>query len=329
MLSAAGVRSARTFVISLMLLVGLLTLPAAVVAQGGQYSAPRTPWGAPDLSGVWSNATKTPLQRPAELADQAFLTEEERAARSPDAGVSTEERSAFMPTGAYNDFWLEQGELNLRTSLVIDPPNGQLPPLTGPEQRRQAVLPNSFNPTQQFDSWHDFNAYDRCITRGMPGAMMPGFYNHNYQIVQTEDHVAIVVEMIHDARIIPLDGSPHPDATLQQWLGDSRGHWDGDTLVIETRNFTGKNTTRGGVMIAGSEHLRTVERLTRVSDNVIDYEITVNDPTVWSAPWTVSVPMSAKAMDDPIYEYACHEGNYALPNILSGQRAQDAEMASR
>ncbi len=328
MLSVAGALSARLTAISLTLLVGILAA-APAVAQESQYTAPRTPWGAPDLNGVWSNATTTPLQRPAELADQAFLTEEERILRNPDSGVSTEERSTYMPTGAYNDFWLEQGELNLRTSLVIDPPNGQLPALTGPEQARQRLLPNSFNPTQQFDSWHDFNAYDRCITRGMPGAMMPGFYNHNYQIVQTEDHVAILVEMIHDARIIPIDDGGSLDPALQQWLGDSRGYWDGDTLVIETGNFTDKNTTRGGVMIAGSEHLRTVERLTRVSDNVIDYEITVHDPTVWSAPWTVSVPMSAKAMDDPIYEYACHEGNYALPNILSGQRAQDAETASR
>ncbi|MXY16309.1 MAG: hypothetical protein F4Y57_04735 [Acidobacteria bacterium] len=141
--------------------------------------------------------------------------------------------------------------------------------------------------------------------------------------------MAILVEMIHDARIIPIDDGARLDPALEQWLGDSRGYWDGDTLVIETTNFTDKNTTRGGVMIAGSRHLHTEERLTRVSDTVIDYEITVDDPTVWSAQWTVSVPLSAKAIEDPIYEYACHEGNYALPNILSGQRAQDAEAASR
>ena len=328
MMLAARAPRVRIVAILPTLVVGLLAAPAGVAQEGG-YAPPRTPWGAPDLTGAWSNKTTTPLERPAELADQVFLTEEERAARNPESGVSTEERSAFMPTGAYNDFWLEQGELNLRTSLVVDPPTGRLPPLTRPERQRQRVLPNSFSPTAQFDSWLDFNTYDRCITRGMPGAMMPGFYNHNYQIVQTEDHVAILVEMIHDARIIPIDDGASLDPALEQWLGDSRGYWDGDTLVIETGNFTDKNTTRGGVMIAGSRHLRTVERLTRASDNVIDYEITVNDPTVWSAPWTVSVPLSAKAMDDPIYEYACHEGNYALPNILSGQRAQDAEAATR
>ena len=327
MMFAADARSVRIVAVCLALLVGVLAMPQAAAAQGGTYSAPRTPWGAPDLAGVWSNATTTPLERPAELAGQAFLTEEERILRNPESGVSTEERSAFMPTGAYNDFWLEQGELNLRTSLVIEPPNGRLPSLTGPERQRQRLLPNSFNPTQQFDSWLDFNTYDRCITRGMPGAMMPGFYNHNYQIVQTEGYVAILVEMIHDARIIPLDGSERPEPSLRQWLGDSRGRWDGDTLVIETGNFTDKVTTRGGVMIAGSRHLRTVERLTRVGDNTINYEITVTDPTVWETPWTVAVPMTAK--DEPIYEYACHEGNYALPNILSGQRAQDAETASR
>ena len=326
MQSAAGAGSAKTFVVSLTLLVGFLAAVPAAVAQEGQYAAPRTPWGAPDLNGVWSNATTTPLQRPAELADQAFLTEEERILRNPGSGVSTEEVSPFNPTGAYNDFWLEKGELNLRTSLVIDPPDGRLPALTGPEMQRQRLVPNSFSPLQRFDSWLDFNTYDRCITRAMPGAMMPGFYNHNYQIVQTEDHVAILVEMIHDARVIPIDSGASLDAALQQWLGDSRGYWDGDTLVIETRNFTDKAGTRGGVMIAGSRHLHTVERLTRVSDNAIDYEITVTDPTVWSAPWTVSVPMFAQ--DEPIYEYACHEGNYGLPNILSGQRAQDAEAAS-
>ena len=319
----------RIRIVAAVLLVGAAALAAAPasVAQEGGYTPPRTPWGAPDLTGTWSNKTTTPLERPAELADQAFLTEEERAVRNPASGFSTEERSAFMPTGAYNDFWLEQGELNLRTSLVVDPPDGRLPPLTGPERQRQRMLPNSFSPTAQFDSWLDFNTYDRCITRGMPGAMMPGFYNHNYQIVQTEDHVAILVEMIHDARIIPLDGSGHPAPSLRQWLGDSRGHWDGNTLVIETTNFSDKVTTRGGVMIAGSGHLRTVERLTRVSDDTIAYEITVSDPTVWSAPWTVAVPMTA--MDDPVFEYACHEGNYALPNILAGQRATDAAAASR
>ena len=153
MMSAADAPRVRIAAVSLTLLVAMLAVPPAVVAQGGQYSPPRTPWGAPQLTGVWSNATTTPLQRPAELAGQAFLTEEERAARDPESGVSTEERSAFMPTGAYNDFWLEQGSLNLRTSLVVDPPDGRLPPLTGPEQQRQRVLPNSFSPTQQFDSW--------------------------------------------------------------------------------------------------------------------------------------------------------------------------------
>ena len=326
MRTAAAPRS-RIAVLASMLLVTWLAAPPPAVAQEESWSPPRTPWGAPDLAGAWSNKTTTPLERPADLVDQAFLTEEQRAARNPESGVSTEERSAFMPTGAYNDFWLEQGELNLRTSLVVDPADGRLPPLTGPERQRQRLLPNSFSPTAEFDSWLDFNTYDRCITRGMPGAMMPGFYNHNYQIVQTEDHVAILVEMIHDARIIPLDGAARLDASVRQWLGDSRGHWDGDTLVIETRNFTGKNGTRGGVMIAGSEHLRTVERLTRVSDDTIAYEITVTDPTVWAAPWTVAVPMTA--MDGPVYEYACHEGNYALPNILAGQRASDAAAASR
>ena len=220
----------------------------------------------------------TPLQRPADLADREFLTLEELAVRQ---GVVAERSSLDnrprTETGAYNEFWMERGSLNRRTSLVIDPPNGRLPALTGPEQDRQSRRTDSYIATR-FDSWLDFNKLDRCITRGLPGAMMPGFYNHNYQIVQTEDYLVILVEMIHDARIIPLDGRAHLAPELQQWLGDSRGHWDGDTLVIETTNFNDKILGRGGTVFGGSEHLRVVERLTRVDAVTIDYEITVTDP---------------------------------------------------
>ena len=298
---------------------------APLAAQDG--SVPRTPWGDPALSGAWTNATMTPMQRPADLADREFLTEEEVAARQGEvAERSSLDNRPRTQTGAYNEFWMERGNLNRRTSLVIDPPDGRLPALTGPEQHRQTLRTDSYIQAR-FDSWLDFNKLDRCITRGLPGAMMPGFYNHNYQIVQSEDYVVILVEMIHDARIIPLDGRGALDPGLRQWLGASRGHWDGDTLVIETTNFNDKITGRGGTTFGGSEHLTVVERITRVSEDAIDYEITVSDPTVWTEPFTVSTPMSA--MDEGVWEYACHEGNYALPNILSGARAEEREAAGQ
>ena len=308
--------------------IALLSLlgTTPLVAQDGS-SAPRTPWGDPALQGAWTNATMTPLQRPTDLADREFLTEEEVAARQGEvAERSSLDNRPRTETGAYNEFWMERGNLNRRTSLVIDPPNGRLPALTGPEQNRQSRRTDSYI-AAKFDSWLDFNKLDRCITRGLPGAMMPGFYNHNYQIVQTQDHIVILVEMIHDARIIPLDGRGQLDSNLRQWLGASRGHWEGDTLVIETTNFNDKITGRGGTVFGGSEHLKVVERLTRLSADTIDYEITVSDPTVWAEPWTVAVPMTA--MDQTVFEYACHEGNYALPNILSGARAEEREAAGQ
>ena len=298
-----------------------LLAAAPLAAQDG--SVPRTPWGDPALSGAWTNATMTPLQRPTDLGDKQFLTEEELATRQGEVSErSSLDNRPRTETGAYNEFWMERGSLNRRTSLVIDPPNGRLPALTAPEQQRQTTRTDSYI-AARFDSWLDFNKLDRCITRGLPGAMMPGFYNHNYQIVQTEDHVVILVEMIHEARVIPLDHDGA--ATVPQWLGSSRGRWEGDTLVIETSNFNDKIAARGGTVFGGSQHLSVVERLTRTGPNSIDYEITVSDPTVWTEPFTVSTPMTK--MNEGVWEYACHEGNYALPNILSGARAEERAAA--
>ena len=302
----------------------VLSAPAS-----GQGSVPRTPWGDPALSGAWTNATMTPLQRPPDLADKEFLTAEDLAVRQGEvAQRSSLDNRPRTETGAYNEFWMERGKLNNRTSLVIDPPNGRLPSLTPTEQQRQGRRTDSYI-AAKFDSWLDFNKLDRCIIRGLPGAMMPGFYNHNYQIVQTEDYLVIVVEMIHEARIVPLDGREHIDPTLQQWLGDSRGHWEGDTLVVETTNFNNKILARGGTVLGGDQHLRVVERLTRVSEDTVDYEITITNPTVWTEPWTVSTPMSPIDGEGAVFEYACHEGNYALQNILSGARAEDRQAASQ
>jgi hypothetical protein len=247
------------------------------------------------------------MERPADLEGREFLTEEERAERNPDSGFSTEIPSEIMPTGAYNDFWLEQGELSTQTSLIVDPPDGRYPALTPEAERRRREQRGSFA-NGGFSSWEDFSTYDRCLTRGMPGAMSPGFYNHNYQIFQTPDHVVILVEMIHDARIIPLGGRASLSQEAEQWLGDSRGRWEGDTLVIETSNLP-----------ASDRHV--IERLTRVDTDTIDYRITVTDPAEWTDAWTAAMPMSA--IEGPLFEYACHEGNYAVPNMLAGSRADE------
>ena len=312
----------RLFVMVSLVALLLVALPVAVAAQD---SVPRTPWGDPDLSGAWTNATMTPLQRPLELGDKEFLTAEELAVRQGEvAERSSLDNRPRTETGAYNEFWMERGNMNNRTSLVIDPPNGRLPSLTPMEQQRQGQRTDSYI-AAKFDSWLDFNKLDRCITRGLPGAMMPGFYNHNYQIVQSKDYVVILVEMIHEARIVPLDGRGHLPSGVRQWLGDSRGHWDGDTLVIETTNFNNKILARGGTVFGGDQHLKVVERLTRIDADSIDYEITVTNPTVWTQPFTASTPMSPIEGGGAVFEYACHEGNYALANILSGARAEERE----
>ena len=306
-------------------------LAMTAIPAGGQerWTPPRTPWGDPDLQGAWTNGTLTPLQRPAELAAQEFLNDEERAVRN----VTTRLRDdgpVQGPVGFYNDFWLEQGDLSQRTALLVDPRDGRLPPVTPAERELQASRRDSYTDSHlahgtRFDSWDDFNTLDRCITRGMPGLMMPGFYNHNYLILQTPEYVAIQVEMIHDARIIPLDGRPSPAASIRQWLGSSLGRWEGDTLVVETTGFTDKVRRRTGyfpsVVFGGDAQLHLEERFTRVSADTIDYRFTVTDPTVWTAPWTAAIPMTT--LDGSLFEYACHEGNYAVPNALAGTRAEE------
>ena len=316
----------------LMLAIPLLLGPPPAAGQQDAaaaevWTAPVTPWGHPDLQGAWTNTTTTPLERPAELAGKAVLSDEEWALRNPEAGLS-DDRPSGDPVGFYNDYWLEQGELSRATSLIVAPADGRLPPATAPEQELQRNRKSSYSSIggASFDTYTDFNTYDRCITRGMPGAMTPGFYNHNYQILQTPDHVAIVVEMIHDARIIPLDGRAHVAPAVRQWLGDSRAHWDGDTLVVETTNFTNKIRQRTGTVSGGDEHLRVMERFTRVAAGTIDYQVTVTDPTVWTSSWTASMPMTAQA--GALFEYACHEGNYFLPNALRGSRAEEATGAA-
>ena len=299
-------------------------------------TAPRTPWGAPDLRGIWTNSTSTPFERADEQA--AATASGSEPGGNYDANVSS--------VGAYNEFWTDRGDRAQgggardgaaaagQTSLVVDPPNGKLPPLT-PEARKEAEALEALRRPEQPASWVELNPYDRCITRGLPGGMIPGFYNHNYQILQTPDYVAILVEMIHEARIIPLDGRAHLGPGIRQWTGNSRGRWEGGTLVVETTDFSDKIREFSGVAqrlpngepvaryqgAMGTPTLTLVERFTRVDENTIDYRFTVTDPVTFTGPWTAAAPMVKTA--GPVYEYACHEGNYALPNMLRVARSQE------
>jgi catechol 2,3-dioxygenase-like lactoylglutathione lyase family enzyme len=309
---------------ALILAVLAAAVPHAQSPAAAKWTAPRTPWGHPDLQGYWTNTTTTPLQRPADLKDKALLSDAELAERDRIvAERANQDRppSAGNP-GTYNDFWYERGVLTHRTSLIVDPPDGRLPALTAEAQKRAADARAGHGPS---DSPEDRSAFERCITRSLPGAMLPGFYNHNYYIMQTPTHVVINIEMIHDARIIPLDGRPQPGSTIHQWMGSSRGRWEGDTLVVETTHFNDKVREQSLIAFSTGQNLRLVERFTRTGPETIDYQFTVEDQSFYVRPWTASAPMTR--IDGPIFEYACHEGNYGMGGILRGARAEEQRSA--
>jgi hypothetical protein len=303
-------------------------------ATGTAKSVPRTPGGDPDLQGIWSNSTITPLERPKELADKAILTNEDAAGVEANAAARNVDRPPREgDVGTYNQFWFDRGTKVVptrRTSLIIDPPDGKLPELTPAGKKRDEDRFKRLGPTATgssgdgpFDSYRDISVVTRCITRGMPNAMIPGAYNNNFQILQVPGFVVVLSEMMHDTRVIPLDGRPHLGANVQEWMGDSRGHWEGDTLVVDITNFPDRDVTGFGVGYRYSETstLHLTERFTRIDADTIDYQVTVDDPGTFTRPWTASVPL-VKA-EGPLYEYACHEGNYGITNILTGSRAQD------
>ena len=292
-------------------------------ASGAEWTLGRTAWGDPDLQGIWNNVTATRLERPADFADRAELTAEESAQFSAELAEQRAEREAQPHTGYAASIWFESSDelAGNRTSLLVDPPDGRLPPLTSVAARMADVVAEARRASPA-DTWWDRGPYERCVSRGLPGAMMPGFYNHNYQILQTPSHVVILVEMIHDARIIPMDGRDHVDGGIRQWLGDSRGRWEGDTLVVETTNFNGKAAYQG---TADGMHL--VERFTRTAPDAIHYEYTVSDPETYTRPWTASIDL--QPMDGDLYEFACHEGNYGMEGILAGARADERKAAAR
>jgi len=296
-------------------------------AASKAWTAPRTANGQPDLQGIWTNATITPFERPAEFAGKEFLTEKEAADLEARAvGNRVDRPPSKGDTGSYNQFWFDSGTKVVktrRTSLVVDPPDGRVPVKAEAEAKRD------YNLAHGADSYEYMSLWDRCITRGVPGGMFPAGYNNAYQIVQTPGYVVIFYEMIHEARVIPLGARPHLPANVRLWNGDPVGHWEGETLVVDATNFNGKgwiatNASAGRIKgIPESEALHVVERFTRIDPDTINYEVTINDPNVYTKPWKAAVPLNR----DPayrIYEYACHEGNTAVENILRGGRALDA-----
>ena len=306
--------------------VALLVLtPLVASAQAPETVTPRTAWGDPELQGVFDYATITPMQRPQQYADRQYLTEEEVAnleqgAEARDQGAAdapARRAQAGENVGAYNNFWMDWGTKvveDRRTSLIVDPPNGRFPALT-PAGAAEAKLRNGFGAIMPADDHLEMGYGDRCLAvHGLPFIPLP--YNSTVQFFQTPDHVAIYGESNRVWRIIPLDPDDAPHG-IRQWLGDTRGHWDGDTLVVETTDFSNLLQQVG----AGLGIRRMEERFTRESDGLISYEFTLDDPTKWTQPYTVAVSM--REIEGLVYEVACHEGNYALENILRGARAVD------
>lgn len=333
----------------------------SAAAKGADYSAPRNSLGQPDLQGVWDFRTLTPLERPKELGNKAVFTEAEQAAfKSKTIDVldvdKGRDESDVTDTntdveGAYNNFWFDYGSSmneDRRTSLITSPENGRLPPLT-----KEAVARMKQNHLRNYpvrdilsiglvgflpEGPETLGLSERCLLSFNAGPpLTPSAYNNNLRIIQAPKHVVIFTEMIHDARIVPIDGSSHLPTEMTKWTGDSRGHWDGDTLVVETRNFTGKTPTfqmpinlvdpsMNGVVGTG-EDFTLVERFTRTSDSVIVYEYTVTDPSTFTEPFTVAIPL--KASDSQLFEYACHEGNHGAAGMLSGARQEEKETAEK
>ncbi len=295
--------------------------PRAAAPAAKAWTA-RTPDGQPDLTGNWSNATYTPLERPANMTGKEFFTaaEAEAFVKSRDENFNSQSESDIHYDNAlWQSENYKKGVTSLHTSLIVDPPDGKLPPLTDAARNRPVgPVVGAAQASRRADSYENRTNAERCITWGNDGPpLMPVGYNANLDIIQGQGYVVVRNEMIHSARIIPIDASrPHIGGKIRQWTGDSRGHWDGNTLVVETTNFNDKIRFRNS-----TSALKVTERFTRLDADTIDYRFTVEDPNTWTRPWTASVPL--RKVPGPIYEYACHEGNYGLANILRAQRVAD------
>jgi|KBSSwiStaDraftv2_1062776.scaffolds.fasta_scaffold101492_2 hypothetical protein len=326
------------------ILISVIAIPLSASAQSsspsrsaaGSSAVPRTPWGDPDLQGGWTSQSElgVPFERPKEFGTRQELTDEEfakssdrlRAERDRDNAefdLETADRSNAGAVGSATSpppHWLERGNPSRRTSMVIDPPDGRVPEITADARARiQRQVRGSFG-NGPWNGPKDFTLYDRCITRGVPGSMFPAVYNANTRIVQGPGFVAITYEMIHETRIIPVDGRDHIGSTIRQYHGDSRGRWEGDTLVVDARNFSDATNYRGS-----GKDLHLVERFTRVGANDLRYEVTVEDATTFAKPWTAA--LNLKTQPEEMFEYACHEGNHAMFNMLSAARAAEKAAA--
>ena len=313
------------------------TAARAEAPKAKSWVRPKTPWGDPDLQGLWpaTDMINVPLQRNQALGTRAVLTDEEyqqqvdRAKRTAESDseefVNPDVKPGINPPA----YWLERGKPSHQASLVVDPPDGRIPPLTADALKLNAERAAARRGHNN-DSWTDQSYYDRCISRGVMGSILPVIYNNGNEILQAPGMVIIRYEMIHETRIIPLDGRPHVDAGVRSYMGDARGHWEGNTLVVETANLIG-GTNGIGLNGGGTPHssaLRLTERFTRVSNDIINYEAVIDDPMTWTKPWKVAFPLRR----DPgftIYEYACHEGNIAMLDMLSGARAEEAAAAGK
>ena len=298
-------------------------------------AVPHTPWGDPDLQGVWNDATSTPLARPGGVSDKQVLTDEEAADFQRELAYNlTRDRRDGGPqvdvNRAYNEHWMDARRLTItkdhRTSLIIDPPDGTIPPLVPLSPERQQARAARADAAARFaaglpDDHLELSLPVRCIIRTDSPPYLPTIYNNDFQIFQSPGYVTIAPEMIHSARIIPLDGRPHLGSTLRQWLGDSRGHWQGNTLVVETSNFR----TDQGVIFQDADPatFRITERFTRVDAQTIHYEFTVEDPHTWTKPWTAMIPWTRIDPAEQMYEYACHEDNYDIVHLLQGARIRE------
>jgi hypothetical protein len=327
-------------------LIALSAFVVTVVAVSAQpatttgsktWKQPMTPWGDPDLQGVWPSTSmiQTPMERDPKMGTRAVLTDEEmaqKAARNKQfARIETGNANGVVPLAAG---WFDYGKPNRQASLVVEPPDGRIPPLTAEAQVREAERKKHWNEKKDApDTWLDLTTWDRCITLGPVGSVLPFAYNNGQQISQGPGYVVFRNEMIHEARVIPLDGRPHASPQVRSWMGDSRGHWQGKTLVVETTNFNGQvfiGSQGGGFGDSGAvatDQLRLLERFTRVDENTINYEVTIDDPKTWTKPWKVAYPLRHEANYDYIFEYACHEGNIFMHDALAGARANEKKAA--
>lgn len=287
------------------------------------FAPPKTPWGDPDLQGLWPGSLNIPLQRPESFGERNTLTDEELAARDKAEAQRVE-----------NGHWIEYYAAVRQASLIVDPKNGRLPPMTPEAIKRNRAVRDGLGPPslagveKRADSWEDFDLWGRCITKGLIGSMIPGnLYNKGNQILQAPGYFIIRNEMVHETRVVPLDGRPHVGQNLRSYMGDGRGHWEGNTLVVETTNFV-KDIGMNGINFALlTDQLRIVERFTRTAPDELSYDATVEDPGTWTGPWTMHVPFKLDN-EYTLYEYACHEANYGLSDILKGARAEEKKKAA-